>query len=248
MTQNSNNNPLLQRLIDEAMTRSQLNKADFYVFDIDSTLLDVSPRIQNILNDFLKSPELAKNHPEILAQIKHISVKPTDWGIRHAFERLNIPNLPESIKEKAKNYWREHFFANTHLPLDRPYEGATEFVQTIHNLGHHIFYLTGRDVHRMGEGTVSSLKQHGFPIETAKAQLILKPDKNMVDTHYKKDWFEQIIKVNPDTQFLFFENEPLNIEAVRHLHPVVKVIFFDSTHSGKLDSPTDLPKIQNFKV
>jgi hypothetical protein len=248
MTQNTKSLNPLQSLLDEAAEYSRLSETQFYVFDIDSTLLDVSPRIQKIINDFMQTPEVVENYPEILSQVQFIKIEPTDWGIRHAFERLKIPNVPASFIEKAKSYWREHFFSNIHLPVDQPYEGATEFVQNIHQMGHQIIYLTGRDLPRMGAGTVASLRQHGFPVEIEKTQLVLKPDKTLIDTEFKKNWFEEFIKNNPNRKFLFFENEPMNIQAIRHLHPIVKVIFFESTHSGKLDAPTDLPKIQNFKI
>jgi FMN phosphatase YigB (HAD superfamily) len=248
MTQTNNIAHPLKYILDEALKVSKLSKLKNYVFDLDSTLLDVSPRIQQIINEFMKTAEIRTDYPEVLKQMQNIKVEPTDWGIYKSFERLQISNIPDCFIAKAIKYWREHFFANTYLHLDRPYEGASEFVQKMNSLGHRVFYLTGRDVHRMKIGTIESLKQHNFPIEAEKAQLILKPDKSMHDPIFKKDWFEHFIKSHPNEEFLFFENEPLNIEAVRHLHPIVQVIFFDSTHSGVLNSPQDLPVIQNFKL
>jgi hypothetical protein len=248
MTQNSKPHELLESLLKQAQNWAQNKESHFYVFDIDSTLLDVSPRIQRILDDFLKTPEIIANYPEVLKHTEDIKVESTDWGIRHAFERLSVPNIPTAFIDKAKNYWREYFFANTHLPLDLPYAGAVNFVQNLHQLGHHIFYLTGRDVHRMKTGTIASLIQHGFPVEKERVELVLKPDKSIQDTEFKKKWFEDLIKIHPEAQFLFFENEPLNIAAVRHLEPHLKIVFFESTHSRKMEAPKDLPKIQHFKT
>lgn len=247
MTRNSNPQDHLKNLIIEAQKWATNKEFHFYVFDIDSTLLDVSPRIQRILDGFLKTPEIITNYPEVLKHTEDIRVEPTDWGIRHAFERLNIQDVPRDFIEKAKAYWHEHFFANTHLQLDLPYDGAVNFVQSLYELGHHIFYLTGRDIHRMQTGTIESLKHHGFPVEKDRAQLVLKPHKSIQDTEFKKDWFANLVSKHPQIQFIFFENEPLNIEAVRHLQPHIKIVFFESTHSRKMEAPKDLPRIQNFR-
>lgn len=239
---------ILSKILEEAKEKSQNKEFHFYVFDIDSTLLDVSPRIQKILEAFAQDPDLHAEYPEIAKKFQQVKVERNDWGIRQAFERLKIPTVPQKLKDKAKSYWQEHFFSNLFLHHDLPYEGATEFVNQLYNLGHHVVYLTGRDVHRMGTGTEASLKQLGFPVATEKSQLVLKPDKTLIDTEFKKAWFENKIQQHPQLQFVFFENEPVNINAVRHLHPKLQIIFFESNHSGKAPSPEDLPKISHFKL
>jgi hypothetical protein len=85
-------------------------------------------------------------------------------------------------------------------------------------------------------------------VEIDKTQLVLKPNKLIPDTDFKKEWLEELTKNNPNQYFLFFENEPANIKAIQHLQPIIKVIFFESTHSGKEKPPSDLPKIKNFKI
>ncbi len=41
----------------------------------------------------------------------------------------------------------------------------------------------------------------------------------------------------------FFENEPANLNHLSRFCPHVEMIFFESTHAGKADPPTHIPKI-----
>ncbi len=228
---------------------SQANKSTLAVFDLDSTLFDVSPRIHKILTDFGKTPENLRQFPEVCSILTNIKMERKDWGIKDALLRAGLDGHNPSFHQAIKEYWQRTFFSNEYLKYDRPYEGSVDYVQRFYSTGAAITYLTGRDVARMGTGSVEILKHWGFPLDEEgplqRASLVLKPRKGMDDARYKSDFFCQNLK-NLFSKIWFFENEPVNISLVRQEHPEVEVIFFDSAHSGKLQTPSDLPSIIHY--
>ncbi len=218
------------------------------VFDLDSTLFDVSPRIQKILHEFAEeNKELFPNEAAVISQIK---VDHRVWGIKNTLESHGLKSDDEKVLNRVREYWFQKFFSNDYLDLDRPYEGAVEFVKQIKNEGAEIRYLTGRDDHRMGRGTLESLRAWQFPLSENLSELALKPDQKMVDHEFKRDWFLALQKAdleNPPILW-FFENEPLNIEVIRKVPSLnsIKIVYFDSTHSGRAKAPLDLRTISSF--
>lgn len=209
------------------------------IFDLDSTLFNVSHRTQSILRSLAEHPEFLEDYPEEAVLLKKIEISDRDWGIRSALERAKIRGTI-GFFERIRSYWVEHFFSNGFLHVDRPYKGALEFVQELDKAGAHIQYLTGRDQERMGEGSLASLKQWGFPLHD-DADLILKPDKSMDDAEFKKDYF---LKIHEEHENLWlFENEPRIIHLIRKHCPAVQIVFMDSVHSGRALPPSDLPVI-----
>lgn len=214
------------------------------VFDLDSTLFDVGPRLQRILNDFGRHPDHQARFPEQIRHFDQIRVEPGDWGIKDALLRTGIKNAPTEFLEAVRDYWRTHFFSNDGLEHDVPYPGAVDYVRRIYDHGAEIVYLTGRDVHRMGEGSARVLEKWRFPLDE-QARLALKPDRSMDDALFKADWFEALPREHYE-KIYFFENEPVNIHALRPRAPHVDIIFFASTHSRLAPAPTDLPVISHF--
>jgi hypothetical protein len=242
MTQSSH--PLRQILvrIDELQSQGQNCLA---VFDLDSTLFDVSPRLQRILLDFAADPAHQKKFPEQIRLFKGIQTERKDWGIKNALERAGLDGHPSEFQEAIRDFWHQRFFANEYLQYDLPYDGAVEYVNAVANRGAEVVYLTGRDVARMGGGSALTLKKWGFPLDDLQTQLVLKPHKDLDDAEFKTGWFAGV----PEGKFAdiwFFENEPVNIHHLRHELPHVKVIFFESTHAGKAAPPVDLPAIMHF--
>ena len=246
------------------------------VFDLDSTLYDVRPRIQHILDQLLEHPGVMKEGQEVLSALKRIKILPDDWGLRTALIREGFESLFPHLKDLVRNHWVNHFFANHLLHLDSPYPGAREFLQKLKDQGHRIFYLTGRDEIRMKQGTIDSLINHGFPLSSDLRELKMKPRPGDSDSEFKVQFFSilqnqdgspdervrsQIDKFSSPSErqkildssalnqlpsTFFFENEPVNLQAVRQQHPWVQLIFFKSTHSRKASPPQDLPTIENY--
>ncbi|MEZ4873822.1 MAG: HAD family hydrolase [Bdellovibrionales bacterium] len=199
------------------------------VFDLDSTLFDVSPRSQFILRQFAAEPHLSAQFPEEAEILGKIEVHSRDWGIKQALQRHNVKSTVEFF-DTVRKYWIEKLFSSEFLHLDTPYEGAIEYVNELHRLGAKIHYLTGRDAPRMEEGTRRSLSQHGFPLDEEHL-LILKPETQMNDAEFKVQVFQEY--VNNYKDIWLFENEPVNINLIQGQFPQVKIIFMDSTHSGR---------------
>lgn len=236
----------LQQSLMEAKSIRQKQGKSLAVFDLDSTLFDVSPRLLRILHDFARLESTKKNFPEASQLMMGIEMKKSDWGIRNALLRAGLDHQHPDFHAHLKTFWEESFFSNHYLQYDLPYEGAVDFVNKIAQAGAEIVYLTGRDVARMGTGSSEILKKWGFPVEPC-AQLVLKPKKGMDDARFKSDWFLAVPKKNYQ-KIWFYENEPVNIHLVRAEHPEVDIVFFESTHSGKAEAPHDLPFLIDYMI
>lgn len=238
-----------KKLLCQVLVKIQENKAKnlhpLLVFDLDSTLYDVSPRSQKIVHDFAEIHENMKKFPKACSLLKQVSVLREDWGIKTAIIRAGITDESPEFYQSMMTHWKKHFFSNEYLKYDKPYPGAVEFVNKAYDLGAQIIYLTGRDVHRMGEGSAHVLVESGFPLEGKQSSLILKPNKEMDDALFKKDCFEHYA-IEKHGYIAFFENEPVNINLVNNHFNHIDIIIFESTHSGQEEHPDHLPRIQDF--
>jgi len=207
------------------------------VFDLDSTLFNVSTRTQKILQEFAELHQLEN--------LKNVEVLLTDWGIKEAVIRqgYTIESHGELLNE-LRDFWFERFFSNAYLHYDVPYAGAIEYVLELIEAGVDIMYLTGRDQMRMGVGTKQVLMKWGFPVDDHK--LFLKPNRTLDDELYKKEWFEKLDRSQYNRVY-FFENEPVNVNAILAHCPDVEVVFIDTTHARKQTVTAPIVTIKNFK-
>ena len=213
------------------------------VFDLDSTLFNVAPRITQILRDFSLTPKFQKLFPkecEILAQTVH---HPLDWGIEITLKRAGVPIHPAFFGE-LNAYWLERFHSNHYLHHDEPIRGGPDFVQNLHELGANRIYLTGRDIPRYAEGTARVLEQHRFPLKHDTVTLALKSHHHLPDAPFKRDYLSEL--AGKYQEIWFFENEPVNINLVLRDLPQIKVVFFDGTHSGKEEVANEILRIRDF--
>ncbi len=215
------------------------------VFDLDSTLFDVAPRLEKVLMDFAEVPENRERFPEHIPFFQNVKAHRTDWGIKKTLIRAGLTHAEPEFQAAVRDFWREKFFSNDYLEFDVPYDGAVQYVQQLYQMGCKISYLTGRDVFRMGEGSLRVLKKWGFPIDVPSSELVLKPVRGMDDGLFKRDWFLQY-PPKEGQEIWFFENEPVNVNLVLKHSPHVQIVFFDSTHQGAEHPPEHIPKIMNF--
>lgn len=242
MTQASSHLSEILQTIRSFKTQNQLGLC---VFDLDSTLFDVSPRIEKILVEFGEKPEYQQRFPEYIQYFKGIKTRRSDWGIKDALIRAGVTEAHPDLQKAVRDYWVQHFFSNEYLYYDVPYEGAVKYVQDLHRLGAHIAYLTGRDVHRMGKGSAEVLEKWKFPLNNTNAKLFLKPHRELEDAEFKTEWFDQS-ELQKYSKIWFFENEPVNINHLRAKNPKVEVLYFESTHSGRQQPPEDIPRLVHY--
>ena len=235
---------LLEQIQNRAQTLAQQKNFSLAVFDLDSTLFDVGPRLEKILSDFAEVSEHQKLFPEQVKHFKNLRIERRDWGVRDTLIRAGLDGHHPKFHDALKAFWRKHFFSNEYLQYDVPYAGAIEYVQSLARAGSDIIYLTGRDVERMGEGSKAVLKKWNLPLDE-KAHLVLKPHRSMDDAQFKKDWF-QALPHGKYSKIWFFENEPVNIRLIQESDLNIEMIFFDSTHSGLAQVPENIPAIMHF--
>lgn len=222
-------------------THSELRKKNLSlkaIFDLDSTLFDVSPRISRILNELGEDPHWIGSHPEYAEILRQVKPHKSDYGVRRTLQRYNLPPVDMAIMKRVAERWKAGFFSNDFLHLDIPYPGAAQFVNSLKAGGIEISYLTGRDVPRMFKGTVESLQMHGFPLEPDFSNLHLKPSAQITDHEFKKIFFEKMDLSH--VEVFFYENEPKNVELVKRISPKIKIVFVDTVHSETLPIPKDV--------
>lgn len=211
------------------------------IFDLDSTLFDVSHRTQAILVDFSSQDAHRELYPASIELLAKLRVDPRDWGIKTAIIRGGLHTHSMEFLEAVRRYWIERFFSGDFLEHDRPLPGAVDFAKKVDELGARVVYLTGRDRASMEEASKMVLATHGFPA----ADLVMKSAKGSDDVQFKVDWFTQqsLTEYSP---IFFFENEPANLIGVLAKHPEIEAVFVDSTHSGKAQASGAWPHIRDF--
>lgn len=207
-------------------------KLPIVVFDLDSTLFNVSKRSYEILREWLQHPE-TKSFKETVEGLKDLAHHEMKYSLQDVWEGRKLEHAKEphaSHFKHAKNFWRKRFFGNDYLKHDEPTDGAVEFVKLLYERGAKIVYLTGRDVPLMSFGTFDQLKMHQLPIEQERCRLILKPKRHQDDLDFKSKaaasimcWGEVVAS---------FENEPKNLVAMARVYsPTTMNVFIHSVSS-----------------
>lgn len=215
---------------------------DFFVLDIDSTLVTTHQRNQAILEKFISDNE--KKYPDDCTSLKQAKCQLGDYGLDTCLERINFIGKDPQAKDALQTYWRENFFSNDFLHSDRPVEGAVEWVQYLKTFGVDFIYLTARHKDTMWDGTLSSLKDLGLPI--SEKNLYLKEDLNKTDEEYKSELMGKLITKNAKKKMWLIDNEPVVLNKILADHPTVELVWFKSTHSGRMTPPEGVLTIENF--
>ncbi len=208
------------------------------VFDLDSTLFDVSGRSLMILKEWLEHPETA-SFPETREKLSSIESRDMRYSLEDVWEIKKIPHGEAPFDhhfKHAKQFWRKRFFNNDYLVHDEPTPGAVEFVNRLHQMGAMIVYLTGRDIPLMAFGTFDQLRAHGLPIETDRTRLILKPKRHIDDLEFKSKAAETISGLG--RVVASFENEPKNLIAMQKCFPKDTMNIFIDTVSSDHPAPS----------
>lgn len=218
-------------------------KKPLFVFDLDSTVFNVSPRNQAIF-DLFRTLNM-KNHEELLKFNSKHKLTAHDWGLEPYTDHLGGEEA--LLRKEALRFWRKHFFSGTFLHADKPYPFALEWIKKLAQKGAHIKYLTGRDNHRMRVGSLAQLKHWSLPL-AQDSDLITKPQKGMKDGPYKRNALQKLIEDFQGSKIFFLDNEPAVLDhCVFQEEKNYKLIFIESTHSSRSKPQPDWAKISAFE-
>ncbi len=233
----------LQSII-ETMENSSAGEC-LAIFDLDSTLYDLTLRITAIIDRFAKDPEACSRFPDACRLLAKLEIRRNDWGLTEPLARIGITKKTHAdFVEEVQSAWALGFFSNDFLYKDFPLPGAVRFVERCLKAKGDVLYLTGRDTPRMGSGTEVSLRESGFPLDGVRSRLQLKPEYSLDDAQFKAD---EISKLALKYKHLWlFENEPVNINAVLKRTPSVQIVFVDTCHSGLEEVCDPLATIKTF--
>jgi hypothetical protein len=241
-----------EEVLREVFTRARaaIEKGDLpvIVFDLDSTLFDVSKRSYEILKEWASHPETLR-FVETREKLADLSPAEMRYSLEDVWEIKKIPQEESPYDHQfkhAKQFWRKRFFNHDYLIHDEPTPGAVQFVKQLHDLGAMIVYLTGRDVPLMAFGTFDQLKSHGLPIETERTRLILKPKRHIDDLEFKSGAARTISGFGK--VIASFENEPKNLVAMSKCFSEETMNVFIESVSSDHPAPAakGIYKIQEF--
>ena len=214
----------------------------FFILDIDSTLVTTYQRNQAILDAFIESHK--QTFPKDCAQLANASCQLGDYGLTNCLDRIDFVATNPEAKNELMNYWRRNFFSNDFLYADRPTEQAVQWTQMLEKNGIGFIFLTARHHASMWPGTLESMRNLGFPINDSN--LFLKKDLSDADEIYKTKVVTKIKSEQARKKIWFIDNEPVVLNRMATDHPDVDLIWFESTHSGKMKPPENTHSIDSF--
>lgn len=209
------------------------------VFDLDSTLLDNSPRQARIVREYGHSvgdERLAACRAEYWE----------DWGFEAPLARCGLsPDEVSRHLEPLKAYWRERFFTSEYCTDDLAHDGASAYLAQVSARGATICYVTGRHV-GMGPGSVESFKRAGFPLPNGRTvHLMLKPEVALDDDAWKELVRERLLTLGRVA--CAFDNEPSHINGYRAGFSGCYAVHLDTDHSGRpVEVHPEIPSIRDF--
>ncbi len=236
---------IFEELLKEVKEHAQTAKNVMAVFDLDSTLIEVGPRMTHILRDFAKVKQHLSKYPKECRVLERYSHHQQDWGIEQVLERVGLVSSSFDFFKDLMRFWRSKFFSNDYLHFDEPLPGAIEFLNELSTMGTHISYLTARESLSMRDGTIATLEKHRFPLTEKNQNVFLKETNEKHDHEFKRDVIKEMLESYGS--IWFFENEPINLRIVRETLPQVRLVYINTVHSGREAPPTELAIISDFK-
>ncbi len=218
------------------------SRDNFFVLDIDSTLVTTHQRNEAILKDW--TTQFKDQFPQDCLTLQQGYCTFGDFGLKQALERVKFTEQNPGSAEHLQNFWREHFFSNGYLHADVATRGAVDWTQNLEELGVEFVYLTARHKEAMWDGTLSSLDKLGFPIN--EDILFLKETAHENDEIYKTQLMGQILEKWGGKNVWLIDNEPVVLHQIEKDHPNVNLVWFESTHSGKKKPPEKALRINDF--
>lgn len=211
-------------------------RPEAWIFDLDSTLFCVGPRIQSIFHSFLREHPGAPLHwhkalPALGADSHRYGIEESFYHIFVQHDERQAASMARELWHEFKAYWDEHFFSDRYLHHDLPYPGAREYLEAVEAKGFEIVYLTGRVRTDTRRGTVDALRAAGFP-RGIHTHLFMKPDSSITDLEFK-DRVSRTLAHRFDVR-VSIDNEPENLLVFARHFSRAEVIFFHSVMSERI--------------
>lgn len=137
------------------------------VFDLDSTLLDHSPRIKRIIHDWSKTQ--GSRGLDIRKRLEALPDRglPRKWKEALAL----VTEVDDATYSSFVKFAWPRYMANRYVLHDAALPGAVRFVKQLEKAGASIVYLTAREKTSRA-GTLQNLAKLGFPVTRDGALLL----------------------------------------------------------------------------
>lgn len=215
------------------------------VFDLDSTIFDLSQRQIKIFHEFAE--RFKQKYPIECDGFYRVTKDSMTYYPEDCLKNVGVVGLSEDFIDDFYSFWEDRFFSNEYTKYDIPEPGAKEYIDKLKSYACNIVYLTGRDIERMGIGTHAQLSHHEFmgsDQQEHQVTLKLKPEASMIDDIFKSEYLLELCPNEND--IVFIDNEPQNLVKIAEDHPDILLIYFDSYHSGKAEIPETAITINSF--
>jgi predicted secreted acid phosphatase len=196
-------------------------------FDLDSTVIDNRPRQVRIFHEFA----LRRGAGDLLA------IRPEHWktwDLRDAMRNAGVSaERAAALYGEVSAFWWDRFFSGEYCRWDEPIPGAVDLLRAVKAAGATIAYVTGRH-EPMRDGTMESLRDHGFPLPNGAASrvhLLMKPRLKMNDDLWKLE-AHALLRALGDV-VAAFDNEPAHANGYREGFPQAIVVHRIADHSGR---------------
>jgi hypothetical protein len=92
------------------------------------------------------------------------------------------------------NFWHTRYHDSAYVAHDTAEPGASDFTLRVHSAGANVVYLSARDIPGMLIGSITALRDHGFPIAEPGVQLAFKPDATLSDEAHKRECLPELAR------------------------------------------------------
>lgn len=230
--------PLLTQILDAVRKAYNKQQRPMVIFDLDGTLFDNRPRIAAILKEYGDN-ELKGVRPDAATKLSNVTTGQIRYMLTDTLTAVGVTEA--AVVNNAAVFWSKRFFQDAYLKHDAPTAGSVDFVRTLYSSGARIVYLTARDAPRQLIGTVTALRDRGYPIGIQGTELIMKPTMQTQDAIYKQQVTNYMRHYG--TVIAAFDNEPANANVYRRAFPKSIVVLFQAPASP--NPPPLLPNIHS---
>ncbi len=233
----------LEKMINRA---AALGHRAAFVFDLDETLVDSTPRrfaaLQDAVNEICGA--MSAPAPSDCPALRALSLA-TLYGMRnryddHAYLRSSGVKDDATIEAVSKASLTRYLSGDLILGSDRLMPGAQAYVRELKRLGAEVYFVTSRSIVKQGAATAEFLSRRGLLREGEESFLYLKPDAEKSPDFKRRATSEILALVDAEGGRVegIFENEPENLAIWIDTFPTAKAFFMEGAyqHEGPVAS------------